>query len=92
MAPNPCAVGCRYGQGAGMRLVREERAGRCVTSVVRWRRRSHGGRRRQRRRRLGRLRREATVSGSHAPGPAPAPRDGAPSSPGSGLRTMGEQR
>lgn len=26
------------------------------------------------------------------PLPAPVPRDGAPSSPGSGLRTMGEQR
>lgn len=26
MAPNPCAVGCRYEQGAGMQLVREEGA------------------------------------------------------------------
>lgn len=26
------------------------------------------------------------------PGPGPGPWDGAPSSPGSGLRTMGEQR
>lgn len=59
-------------------------AGRCVTSVVRWRRRSHGGRRR---RRLWRLRWEAAVSGSHAPGPAPATgteRRAAPA-PGCGL-------
>ncbi|KAF7465008.1 Hypothetical predicted protein [Marmota monax] len=90
MAPKPRARGRRLSKGVGRAAARAGE-GRCVTSVVRWRRRSHGGRRR-RRRLFARLCWEAAVSGSHAPGPALALRDGAPSSPGSGLRTMGEQR
>ena len=81
--PEPWAVDTGKGRGCGP----FGRRGRCVTSVVRWRRCSHGGRRRRRRRRLGRLRRETAVSGSHAPCPALVPgteRRAAPA-PGYGL-------